>query len=148
MTICHDTEDALEKYEITKIDGQPTEEDLNLLVKELSNAVGSIATTNGGGEHGYIGIIVEEAEYITFSNGGERFVVPTNPGAYPATVDADAVIREGQIAEHKAKIVEYETFLIGSRTSAEGKLLSLSITNGSRSLKAKRWVSTTRLQKN
>jgi hypothetical protein len=111
MTIRHDTEDALEKYEITKIDGQPTEEDLNLLVKELSNALGSIATTNGGGEHGYVGLIVEEAEYITFSNGNERFVVPTNPGAYPATVDADAVIREQQIAEHKAKIVEYETFL-------------------------------------
>jgi hypothetical protein len=111
MTIRHDTEDALEKYEITKIDGQPTEEDLNLLVKELSNAVGSIATTNGGGEHGHVGIIVEETEYITFSNGGAKFVVPTNPGAYPATVDPDAVIREQQIAEHKAKIVEYETFL-------------------------------------
>ncbi len=147
MTIRHDTEDALEKYEITKIDGQPTEEDLNLLVKELSNALGSIATTNGGREHGYVGLIVEEAEYITFSNGNERFVVPTNPGAYPATVDADAVICEQQIAEHKAKIVEYKRSS-GSRTSVEGKLLSLSITNGSRRLKAKRWVSTTSPQKN
>ena len=101
----------MEKYEITIIDGQPTEEDLNLLVKELSNALGSIATTNGGGEHGYVGLIVEEAEYITFSNGGATFVVPTNPGAYPKTVDADAVVREQQIAEHKARFVEYETFL-------------------------------------
>ena len=111
MGIRHDVEQNLDKYKITKIDGQPTDEDLNLLIKELTNAAGSVATTNGGGEHGHVGIIVEEAEYITFSNGGERFVVPTNPGAYPATVDADAVIREGQIAEHMAKIVEYETFL-------------------------------------
>ncbi len=34
---------------------------------------------------------------------GSRFVVPTNPGPYPTTVDADKVIRERQIAEHKAE---------------------------------------------
>jgi hypothetical protein len=34
MGICHDVEEGLEKYEITKIDGQPTDEDLNLLAKE------------------------------------------------------------------------------------------------------------------
>ena len=90
MGIRHDVEQNLEKYEITQIDGQPTDKDLNLLIKELTNAAGSIATRNGGGEHGYVGIIVEEAEYITFSNGGERFVIPTNPGAYPATADANA----------------------------------------------------------
>ncbi len=38
MGICHDVEQGLEKYEITKIDGQPTDEDLNLLTKELTNA--------------------------------------------------------------------------------------------------------------
>ncbi len=37
----------LEKYEITKIDGQPKDEDLNLLIKELTNAAGSVATQNG-----------------------------------------------------------------------------------------------------
>ena len=51
MGIRHDVEQGLEKYEITKIDGQPTDEDLNLLIKELTNAAGSIATENGGGEH-------------------------------------------------------------------------------------------------
>jgi len=44
MGICHDVEQNLEKYEITKIDGQPTDEDLNLLIKELTNAAGSVAT--------------------------------------------------------------------------------------------------------
>jgi hypothetical protein len=82
MSICNDVEQGLEIYEITKIDGQPTDEDLNLLIKELTNAAGSIATQNGGGEHGHVGIVINDAEYITFSNGGARFVVPTNSGPY------------------------------------------------------------------
>jgi hypothetical protein len=67
MGIRHDAEEGLEKYEITKINGQPTDEDLNLLTKELTNATGSVATQNGGGEHGHVGMVVEEAKYITWS---------------------------------------------------------------------------------
>jgi hypothetical protein len=111
MGIHHDVEEGLEKYEITKIDGQPTDEDLNLLIKELNNAAGSVATQNGGGEHGHIGMVVEEAEYVTFPRNAERFLVPTNPGPYPTSIDPDKIIRERQIAEHKAKIAEYETHL-------------------------------------
>ncbi len=86
-------------------------EDLNLLAKELTNAAGSIATQNGGGEHGHVGMVIDEAEYIPFSRTGARFVVPTNPGSYPTTVDADKVICERQIAEHRAECIEYETYL-------------------------------------
>jgi hypothetical protein len=111
MGICHDVEQGLKKYKITKIDGQPTDEDLNLLMKELTNAAGSVATQNGVGEHGHIGMVIDKAEYITFSNNGARFLVPTNPGPYLATVDSDKVIRERQIAEHKAECIEYETYL-------------------------------------
>ena len=50
MGIRHDVEHCLEKYKITKIDGQPKDEDLHLLTKELTNAAGSVATQNGGGE--------------------------------------------------------------------------------------------------
>ena len=78
MGIHHDVEEGLEKYEITKIDGQPTDEDLNLLAKRLTNAAGSVATQNGGGEHGHIGMVVEKAKYITFSRNGDRFLAPTN----------------------------------------------------------------------
>ena len=91
MGIRHDVEQSLEKYKITKIDGQPTDEDLNLLIKELTNAAGSIATRNGGGEHGHVGMVIDEAEYVAFSKGGAKFVVPTNPGSYPRVVDADKV---------------------------------------------------------
>ena len=111
MGICHDVKQGLKKYKITKIDGQPMDEDLNLLVKELTNAAGSIATENGGGEHDHVGMVIDEAEYITFSRSGARLIVPTNPGAYPTTVDADKVIRECQITEHKAECIAYETYL-------------------------------------
>jgi hypothetical protein len=111
MGIRHDVKQGLKKYKITKIDRQPKDEDLNLLTKELTNAAGSVATQNGGGEHGHIGMVVDEAEYVTFSKNGAKFLVPTNPGPYPTTVDPDKVIREQQIAEHKAECIEYETYL-------------------------------------
>jgi len=111
MGIRHDVVEGLEKYEITKIDGQPTDNDLNLLPKDLTNAAGSVATKNGGEEHGHVGMVVEEAEYITFSRNAERFLVPTNSGPYPTCVDPDKIIRERQIVEHKAEVVEYETYL-------------------------------------
>ncbi len=75
MGIHHDLKQGLEKYEITKIDRQPMDEDLNLLRKELTNAAGSVATQNGGREHGHIGMVIDEAEYITFSRSGARFVI-------------------------------------------------------------------------
>jgi hypothetical protein len=87
MGIRHAVEEGLEKYEITKIDGQPTDEDLNLLAKELTNAAGSVATQNGGGEHGHFGMAVKDAKYITFSRSGASFQVLTNPGSYPASID-------------------------------------------------------------
>ena len=112
MGIRHDVEQGLEKYEVTKIEGQPTDEDLNQLTKELTNAAGSVATQNGGGEHGHVGMVVDEAEYVTFSQGNAKIIIPSNPGAYPTTVDTtNAFICECQIAKHKAEIVEYEAYL-------------------------------------
>ena len=87
------------------------DEDLNLLTKDLTNAAGSVATQNGGREHGHIGMVIDEAEYVTFSRSDARCVVPTNPGLYPPSVDTDKVIREHQIVEHKAECIEYETYL-------------------------------------
>jgi hypothetical protein len=58
MGIRHDVKQGLNKYEITKIDGQPTDEDLNLFMKKLTNAAGSVATQNGGGEHGHVGMVM------------------------------------------------------------------------------------------
>ena len=89
MGIRHDVEEGLDKYEITKIDGQPTDDDLNKLTKELTKTLSSIATKLGGGEHGHVRLIVEATEYITFSNGGVHYTIPANPKAYPANPDPD-----------------------------------------------------------
>ncbi|KAL7513977.1 hypothetical protein ACHAXN_012499 [Cyclotella atomus] len=55
-------------------------------------------------------MIIAEADYIQFLHNGKLFVTPTNPGAYPANVDPDAIIRERQIAKHKAEQAEFETY--------------------------------------
>ncbi|KAL7481571.1 hypothetical protein ACHAW6_007254, partial [Cyclotella cf. meneghiniana] len=90
--------------EVTKFEGQPTEVDLNQLTKEFNNAAGSVATQNRGRGHAHVGMVVKEAEYVTFSK--------EMPRAYPTTVDvSNVVIREHQIAKHKAKTVAYETYL-------------------------------------
>lgn len=110
MGIKQDTEDSLKDFDFTIIDGQPTDEDLNQLQKECINAAASISTTNGGGQHGHVGMIMDEADYIKISHNAERFVIPTNPGPYPATVDQDIIVRERQVAEHKAEQAEFETY--------------------------------------
>ena len=63
--------DSLCDFKFTKIDGQPTDKDLNLLTKELSTVAASIPTTNGGGQHGHMGLILDAAEYIMFLHNGK-----------------------------------------------------------------------------
>lgn len=111
MGIKQDIETSLKDYSFTKIDGQPSDEDVTNLVREMTEMLASVPTTNGGGSHGHIGMIIEDAEYRTFSTGNQPFVVPTNPGPYPTTVDPDPATRERQVAEHKAEKEEFDTYL-------------------------------------
>ena len=60
--------------------GQPMDEDITKLEYELSAMAASIMTTNGGGLHDHIGMIFEDAKYVTFSHNGAPFMIPTNPG--------------------------------------------------------------------
>jgi hypothetical protein len=80
--------------------------------------VGSVATKNGGGEHGHIGMVIDEAEYITFSNVGVRFLVPMNPGPYPATVDLDKVIRERKLRNTRWTVSNMKPALALKTTSS------------------------------
>ena len=96
MGIKIDVEDNLKDFPVTKIDWQPIDEDLNKLKSELSEMTAFVPTTNWGGSHGYMGMITEDAFYQMLLMGRAPFIVPTHPGAYPMTVDSDAVIREQQ----------------------------------------------------
>jgi hypothetical protein len=75
-----------------------------------------------------------------------KFVIPTNPGPYPATVDTDKVTGERQLAEHKADFNEYETYL-GVENYLRRMLSSRSTTNGLPRLKVRQLDSITGPQK-
>jgi len=62
MGILQDVFNALQAFEITKIDGQPTDDDINRLTTQLTAALVlvTISTGNGGGKLGHIGIVVPE----------------------------------------------------------------------------------------
>jgi hypothetical protein len=48
--------------------------------------------------------------YVVLSM-GPRLVRPVHLGAYPATASDDPKTRERQVAEHKAEIKEFETYM-------------------------------------
>ena len=123
MGIKQDVETSLADWPVTRIDGQPTEETISKLEMEITNLCASVPTTNGGGRHGHAGMIVESVAYTAFSYNGQPFTVPTNPGPYPMTVSADAATREKEVAEHKAEIAEFETYL-GVESAARKKITS------------------------
>jgi hypothetical protein len=85
MGIKQDVKAGLSDWPVTRIEGQPTEETISKLENEITELCASVPTTNGGGQHGHAGMIVESTAYIAFSHNGQPFIVPTNPGPYPKT---------------------------------------------------------------
>ena len=69
MGAYHDVFDALKGFEISKIDGQPTDKDINKLTTQLTSALVNIETENGGGKLGHIGLVIQEHRYLTLSEG-------------------------------------------------------------------------------
>ncbi|KAL7476306.1 hypothetical protein ACHAW6_002177 [Cyclotella cf. meneghiniana] len=110
MGIKQDTEDSLEKFDIPKTDGQPTDKDMNQLTRECRALLATLPTTNGGGDHGHIGMILKDSEYTSFSTGSNSFIVSKNPGPIPSTVSTNEVDCLRQLAEQKQHIIEYETY--------------------------------------
>ncbi len=103
MGILQDVFDALKAFEIAKIDGQPTDNNINKLTMQSTAALVTISTTNGGGTLGHIRIVVQESRYVALSM-GPKLVRPVHPGAYPATASDDTKTREKEVAEHKADL--------------------------------------------
>jgi hypothetical protein len=110
MGILQDVFNALKAFKIAKIDGQSMDDDISKLTKQLTAALVTISTTNRGGMLGHIGIVVPESRYVALSM-GPKLVRPVHPGAYPATASDDTKTREKEVAEHKAEIKEFETYM-------------------------------------
>ena len=110
MGVRADIREEVRKETVTKIHGQPTNQDLTILEKELIAILANIPTTLGGGNHGHAGILMEPARYLLIA--GVPFNNPANPGNYPLNVagNAAAGVRARAEAEHKEEVREYETF--------------------------------------
>ena len=102
MGILQDVFNALQAFEITKIDGQPTDDDINKLMTQLTAALVTILTANGGGKLGHIGIVVPESRYVVLSN-GTKLNRPIHPGAYPATASDNKKLRREKSRSTKRK---------------------------------------------
>ena len=66
---------------VNKIIGRPDYNSLNTLRTTLKQNAASITTTEGGGQHGYLALLVSPQVYATIS--ATAFAPPQNPGPYP-----------------------------------------------------------------
>ena len=109
MGLRAETREELRKESVTKIFGQPTDQDITLLEKELIAIAASIPTSLGGGAHGHAGLIVEATKYTTMT-GGTAFEIPTHPGIYPASLatSASAGTRAKEEANHEELLAQFE----------------------------------------
>lgn len=73
----------------TRITGEPTYATLKTLAKELRANAGSVETNLGGGDHGYLGLVVSDEDYAAIC--ATAFVAPTYPSALDVPATATAV---------------------------------------------------------
>jgi hypothetical protein len=69
---------------LPKVTGQPTFEDLKVIRRLLNTNAMSVASYEGRGRHGHLGIIMTNEEY--FAIAVDVFPVPNNPGPSAAVV--------------------------------------------------------------
>ena len=69
---------------LSKIYGEPTREGLIDLHKLISGNAASVASNQGGGQHGHLALTMTAYEYR--SHTGFAFVPPHNPGDYPQSM--------------------------------------------------------------
>jgi len=98
---------------VTKIHGQPTNQDIDILDDELTAIASSFPSELGGGLHGHAGLVKNDADYEIFAP-GTPFVVPANPGVYPLG-NIPAAQRGQREAEHKALQTQFQTCIGASK---------------------------------
>jgi hypothetical protein len=69
---------------LPKVTGEPTFEDLKFIRRLLNTNAISVASYEGGGHHGNLGIIMTNKDYFTIAV--DIFPVPNNPGPSAAVV--------------------------------------------------------------
>ncbi len=87
------------EWTVTKVHGQPTNNNVDLLKEELIAIAASILTSLGGGLNGHAGMLLPDVDYATMAP-GTPFVAPINPGIY-SVVGVTAANWLQQEAEHR-----------------------------------------------
>jgi hypothetical protein len=67
---------------VTKVNGQPASNNLDLLEEELIAIAASIPMVLGRGLNGHAGMLLSDVDYATMAP-GTPFMAPLNPGVYP-----------------------------------------------------------------
>ena len=62
------------------IRGEPTYEALTKLKDELSANASSVESELGGGDHGYLGLVLTDSEYTSLASSPPQFQAPVFPG--------------------------------------------------------------------
>jgi hypothetical protein len=94
---------------LPKVTREPTFEELKVIRRLLNTSVMSVASYEGGGRHGHLGIIMTNEEYFTIAV--DVLPVPNNPGPSAAVV---AGMKAAVIAEttrlHREATQVYRTY--------------------------------------
>jgi hypothetical protein len=93
---------------VTKVNGPPTSNDLDLLKEELIAIFASIPSVLGGGMNSHAGMLLSYADYATMAP-GTPFVAPVNPGVYP--VGVTAATRSRMETKCKEQVKQFHTFV-------------------------------------
>jgi hypothetical protein len=91
----------LRKELVTKIHGQPMDQDITTLSKRTLLNCSKHPFRTQGGNHGHAGIIVKAAKYLTMA--GVAFTNPIHPGIYPSglATNGAAGTQAREEAKHK-----------------------------------------------
>ena len=70
---------VFEYVDLTAIHGEPTYESLQTMLNQLKANARSVRTVLGGGQHGYLGLLLSREQYEVLAP-GTPFVTPAHPG--------------------------------------------------------------------
>ena len=102
--------------------GKPTYQTLKELKDQLKANAASIPTTLGGGNHGYLGLILSPAAYATISP--TAFVEPAYPGQHPAIPAGTNAATTSAIIRHHTKDTRQWREFKNVSTALKNQLLS------------------------
>ena len=107
---------------ITTITAEPNYESLKTLKDQLKTNAASIPTTLGGGNHGYLGLILSPAAYATIA--ATQFVEPIYPGQHPNVLASTSAANTSTIVRrHTEDLRQWHEFK-NVNTALKNKLLS------------------------